>query len=76
MKIARSMPVAAPPDLVAEIDALRDKLEARLNQFVAEERTAPGGTLIPEPVHRNLLLPNESNIFAAMRRLLIEREAR
>jgi hypothetical protein len=59
------------PNLVEEIDALQAKLDARLADFVAEDKAnAPG---IPEGVLRNLLLKNSSNFFGAMRALLVER---
>ncbi len=60
-------------NLVAEIDALRARLEARLDDYVAEERGHAGGTLVPEGVHRNILLRGSTNFFEAMRRLISER---
>jgi hypothetical protein len=66
------LPPPAAPDLVAAIDALEARLEARLAELVAEAK-AENPTL-PSELLRNLLLRNESNLFAAMRRLLVERQ--
>jgi hypothetical protein len=63
---------AADVDLIEEIDALKAKLEARLDELVEEEKLQ--NPALPMGVLRNLLLHGlgPSSFFAAMRQVLVE----